>query len=254
LFARLEPTSSASAMGVSLSPRSATLQLGERHPIAREPAGLIVGRRPIQYQYLERFEGILYGPEHITLWLMEPLIAQHLARAGTAAPTTATAGAQRPTDGAMSRRAQHRGPAMTALTQPRSLSERFPRFIDDGGAPDVRELEWLRARAKRFADEHVRPRAIEIDRRTDEDPSWFDWDLVRAGAEHGMLGFPIPKPAGGGGGLATQAAVVMEELCAACTRIALIFGAHALGISPLLRGPLAVGWRARRARALRTHH
>jgi len=69
-----------SAMGVSLSPRSATLELGERHPIARELAGLIVGRRPIQYQYLERFEGILYGPEHITISLIEPLIAQHAAR------------------------------------------------------------------------------------------------------------------------------------------------------------------------------
>ena len=33
-----------------------------------------------------------------------------------------------------------------------------------------------------------------------------------------------------------QAAVVMEELCAACPGIALIFGAHALGISPLLLG------------------
>ena len=82
----------------------------------------------------------------------------------------------------------------------------------------------------------MRPRALEIDRRTGEDPSWFDWDLVRAGAEHGMLGFLIPKPAGGSGGLATQAAVVMEELCAACPGIALIFGAHALGISPLLLG------------------
>ena len=28
----------------------------------------------------------------------------------------------------------------------------------------------------------------------------------------------------------------MEELCAACPGIALIFGAHALGISPLLLG------------------
>jgi len=125
---------------------------------------------------------------------------------------------------------------MTTLTPMQSLSERFPRFIGDGGAPNVHELERLRARAKRFADEHVRPRAIEIDRRTDEDPSWFDWELVRAGAEQGMLDFLIPKPAGGGGGLSTQASVVMEELCAACPGIALIFGAHALGISPLLLG------------------
>jgi acyl-CoA dehydrogenase len=123
---------------------------------------------------------------------------------------------------------------MTPLAEPQSLSERFPRLIDHRGYPDVEELERLRARARRFADEHARPRALEIDRRTDRDPSWFDWDLVRAGARHGLLSFLIPKPAGGTGGLATQASIVLEELCAACPGIALIFGAHALGISPLL--------------------
>lgn len=125
---------------------------------------------------------------------------------------------------------------MSSIAPERSLSEQFPRFAPDAGRLNVRELERLRMRARRFADEHVRPRALEIDRRTGEDPGWFDWDLVRAGAEHGMLGFLIPKPAGGDGGLATQAAVAMEEVCAACPGIALIFGAHALGVSPLLLG------------------
>ena len=57
-------------MGVSLSPAAATLQLGERHPIARELAELIAWRRPIQYQCMARFEGILYGPEHLSLALL----------------------------------------------------------------------------------------------------------------------------------------------------------------------------------------
>jgi alkylation response protein AidB-like acyl-CoA dehydrogenase len=125
---------------------------------------------------------------------------------------------------------------MTPITPQRSLSEQFPRFVHDGDRRQLRELERLRANAHRFAEEHVRPRALEIDRRTGEDPNWFDWDLVRAGARRGMLDFLIPKPAGGAGGLSTQAAVVMEELSAACPGIALIFGAHALGISPLLLG------------------
>jgi alkylation response protein AidB-like acyl-CoA dehydrogenase len=124
---------------------------------------------------------------------------------------------------------------MNTMMPERSLSEQFPRLAQGGGL-DVRELERLRARAYRFAQEQVRPRALQVDRRTGEDPSWFDWDLVRAGAEAGMLGLLIPKPAGGAGGMSTQVAVVMEELCAACPGIALIFGAHALGISPLLLG------------------
>ena len=60
----------ASQMGVSLSPAAATLQLGDRHPIARELAELIVRRRPLQYQYTASFEGILYGPEHLSLGLL----------------------------------------------------------------------------------------------------------------------------------------------------------------------------------------
>lgn len=57
-------------MGVSLRPGAASLQLGARHPIARELADLIAWNRPIQYQYLARFEGILYGPEHLSLALI----------------------------------------------------------------------------------------------------------------------------------------------------------------------------------------
>src|SRR5664280_2811483 len=111
---------------------------------------------------------------------------------------------------------------MSTMIPERSLTEQFPRLAANGGV-DVRGLQQLRARAHRFAEEHVRPRALQLDRRTGEDPSWFDWDLVRAGGEHGMLGFMIPKPAGGGGARCTQSAVVMEELCAACPGIALIF-------------------------------
>ncbi len=80
-------------MGVSLSPAAATLQLGGRHPIARELADLIAWRRPIQYQYTARFEGILYGPEHLSL----PLIAKAAqATADTAAQATAGATAAQP--------------------------------------------------------------------------------------------------------------------------------------------------------------
>ena len=57
-------------MGASLRPGAATLDLGERHPIARELAGLIAWRRPLQYQYMARFEGILYGPEHLSSALL----------------------------------------------------------------------------------------------------------------------------------------------------------------------------------------
>jgi alkylation response protein AidB-like acyl-CoA dehydrogenase len=98
----------------------------------------------------------------------------------------------------------------------------------------MRELESVRAHARQFADRQLRPRALEVDRRCAEDPSYFDWGLVRAGAEDGMLRLLAPTPAGGAGGVSTHTAVMMEELSAACAGIGLIFGANALGISPLL--------------------
>jgi hypothetical protein len=57
-------------IGTSVRPGAASLELGERHPIARELASLIAWSRPIQYQYMARFEGILYGPEHLSLALL----------------------------------------------------------------------------------------------------------------------------------------------------------------------------------------
>jgi hypothetical protein len=68
-------------MGVSLRPGVASLQLGERHPIARELAGLIAFSRPIQYQYMARFEMILHGPEHLSLGLIGQYAAQATADA-----------------------------------------------------------------------------------------------------------------------------------------------------------------------------
>lgn len=100
-------------------------------------------------------------------------------------------------------------------------------------------LDEAQSRARSFADSQLRPVALELDRRTGEDPSYFDWNLVAAGGRQGILDFLVPAEIGGGGALTTQYAVVMEELCAACPGLALIFGAHGLGISPLLLdGPL----------------
>jgi hypothetical protein len=63
------------AGGRALRPGAARLELGERHPIARELAGVLVSRRSIYYELMAPFEGILYGPEHLSL----PFIHRALA-------------------------------------------------------------------------------------------------------------------------------------------------------------------------------
>jgi hypothetical protein len=59
---------------------AARLELGERHPIARELDGVLVSRRSIHYELLARFEGILYGPEHLSLQFLHRALAA--ARSG----------------------------------------------------------------------------------------------------------------------------------------------------------------------------
>jgi hypothetical protein len=64
-------------LGVSRRRDAAELELGGGHPIALELNRLLVSRTPIQYEYAPRMEAILFGPEHLTL----PLIQRGLAAA-----------------------------------------------------------------------------------------------------------------------------------------------------------------------------
>jgi hypothetical protein len=64
-------------LGISRRRDAAELELGARHPIALELNRLLVSRKPIQYEYAPRLEAILFGPEHLTL----PLIQRGLAAA-----------------------------------------------------------------------------------------------------------------------------------------------------------------------------
>jgi len=115
----------------------------------------------------------------------------------------------------------------------RSLEEAFPRFRA-GDPSTVRVLGDVRERAHAFAQQHVRPLALDIDQRAAADPRYVDWDLVKAGCEHGLLSLAIPSAAGGQGGLVQEMCVTLEELCAACPGVGNIFGAHGLGMLPLL--------------------
>lgn len=62
-------------VGRSLRPGAATLELGEQHPIARQLDALLVSRRSLQYENIPRLEAILYGPEHLTMPLLNRLLA-----------------------------------------------------------------------------------------------------------------------------------------------------------------------------------
>jgi hypothetical protein len=66
--------------GASSRRNAAVLELGERHPIALELRRLLVSRKPLQYEYVPRFEAILFGAEHQT-----PALAHRWSQAIAAA-------------------------------------------------------------------------------------------------------------------------------------------------------------------------
>ncbi len=59
-------------VGESNRPGTASLKLGDRHPIALELDKLLISKRSLHYQYSVGFEGILHGPDRIHL----PLLAK----------------------------------------------------------------------------------------------------------------------------------------------------------------------------------
>ncbi len=93
------------------------------------------------------------------------------------------------------------------------------------------EVEALRRTVREFAIDYVRPRAIINDQAPAAD---FDWELVRAGHDIGLLRLVVPKAFGGLGLGELGVAVALEEIAAECAGTALIFGASMLGQAPIL--------------------
>ncbi len=123
-----------------------------------------------------------------------------------------------------------------SVTSP-ALRESIPRLAEHPSLSgrNLKELEQDVLRARRFARDVVRPRALELDRRIAADTSDFAWDIARAGAREGLFSVILPAPSGGSKhNFCLRCSLLMEELSTGCAGVATIFGAHALGASPLV--------------------
>jgi len=132
-----------------------------------------------------------------------------------------------------------------------TLQEVRKRLLDD-----IPALQEIRRRRPLYVEKLVRtvhdgaeynqhyaaPAALELDRRMERDHDYFAWDLVKAGLQYRFLSKVIPGMVEGVGGLTVMSALLMEELCSTCAGIANIFGAHALGISPILVAGAIAQW------------
>lgn len=83
------------------------------------------------------------------------------------------------------------------------------------------EHNMLREMAKRFADEELRPRAVEVDREGE-----VSREVINLTADVGMLGVPFPEEYDGGSMGEIGYCVLIEELSRACMSTAVVIGGH----------------------------
>jgi len=119
-----------------------------------------------------------------------------------------------------------REPSYKDITCSLAAIPRMPRVV-------LAETKKMVVTARRFNDEVVRPRALELDRLKHEDPDYLPWDLVREADRWGFYTMCIPKLFGGQGMNMPGLSYVLEEIGSACTGISNLVGVHYLGIATL---------------------
>lgn len=97
----------------------------------------------------------------------------------------------------------------------------------------ARETGEAVAHARRFVEEVVRPRALELDLLLQQDPFHLPWELVEEANRWGLYTMFLPRLFGGKGYNLPALSFVLEELASACTGIANLVGVHYLGVATL---------------------
>ncbi len=91
--------------------------------------------------------------------------------------------------------------------------------------------EEVRARASEFSERHIRPIALEIDRKVSRDPGYFHWDLMKKACDYRFLSMIIPRAFGGEESSVLHMSIMAEELAVGCAGWASTIGVHSAGIS-----------------------
>ncbi len=123
------------------------------------------------------------------------------------------------------------------------LLSRYPKFEDMclslPYAPHmprgmVKETREVVAIARKFNEEVARPRALELDRKTHEDPDYMPWDLVELANRWGFYTMWIPRMFGGRGYNLPSMSYFSEEVGSVCLGIMNVIGVHYLGVAGVI--------------------
>jgi len=103
------------------------------------------------------------------------------------------------------------------------MKKKFPSYI--------KRAEEAQRFSRRFAREEIAPRALEVDRKCSEDPSYVDWDFFHKAMEEHLPTSFIPEKLGGRGWSALDMFIFTEEGCAACFGLLAIIAFSMFGFS-----------------------
>jgi alkylation response protein AidB-like acyl-CoA dehydrogenase len=98
----------------------------------------------------------------------------------------------------------------------------------------LKETRDAVAMARKFNDAVVRPSALELDRRMQEDPTYLPWDFLKEANRCGFNTMWMPRFLGGKGRCVASLCPFMEELASADPAMGLLIGAQYFGFSILL--------------------
>lgn len=93
------------------------------------------------------------------------------------------------------------------------------------------QAEETRARARAFADRHLRPVALEVERRVSREPTYFDWEVMKKACDYRFLSMMIPRAYGGMESRVLHMCAMAEELAVGCAGWASTIGVHSAGVS-----------------------
>ncbi len=97
----------------------------------------------------------------------------------------------------------------------------------------LQETRFVLEEARKFNREVIRPQALELDRKMQEEPDYLPWDFVEETNRRGFYTMFIPRLFGGKGYNLPSLSYVLEEMASECTAMANLMGVHWLGIATL---------------------
>lgn len=98
----------------------------------------------------------------------------------------------------------------------------------------IKEIQEVIALARKFNEEVARPRALELDRKTHEDPDYMPLELVDIANKWGFYTKWIPRMFGGKGSSMPSMSYFAEEVSSVCVGIMNVIGVHYLGVAGLI--------------------